>query len=164
MTCPECGRYADPDPSTGYDGADLCPDCALQAVEDGQQRQTDDWDLEQSVEHLSKTVDRHVGRIKQISNVLSTFYRAPLSASSVQAVLALAVELNPTLRTPPSPSTLVRRHLVCACGQRHDLDGRVGDADIPVTCSCGLPRMRVDSIELLPSPAVDVLTSEASPF
>ena len=27
MNCPVCGRYGEPDPFTGYDGADLCPDC-----------------------------------------------------------------------------------------------------------------------------------------
>ena len=27
MTCPQCGRYGDPCPETGYDGDDLCPDC-----------------------------------------------------------------------------------------------------------------------------------------
>lgn len=27
MTCTNCGRYAPPDPETGYDADDLCPDC-----------------------------------------------------------------------------------------------------------------------------------------
>lgn len=27
MTCPECQRWAPPDPETGYDADELCPDC-----------------------------------------------------------------------------------------------------------------------------------------
>jgi hypothetical protein len=27
MNCPACGRYGEPDPFTGYDGADICPSC-----------------------------------------------------------------------------------------------------------------------------------------
>ena len=30
MSCPVCGREAPPDPETGYDAADVCPDCAQQ--------------------------------------------------------------------------------------------------------------------------------------
>lgn len=28
MTCPNCGLYSPPDPETGYDADELCPDCA----------------------------------------------------------------------------------------------------------------------------------------
>ena len=28
MICPACGRYAPPDPETGYDADDICPTCA----------------------------------------------------------------------------------------------------------------------------------------
>ena len=28
MTCALCGRYAAPDPATGYDADDVCPGCA----------------------------------------------------------------------------------------------------------------------------------------
>ncbi len=28
MTCPCCGRYCPPDPETGYDADEMCPDCA----------------------------------------------------------------------------------------------------------------------------------------
>lgn len=28
MTCPECRAWVPPDPDTGYDADDLCPDCA----------------------------------------------------------------------------------------------------------------------------------------
>ena len=27
MTCTDCGRYAPPDPETGYDADEVCPDC-----------------------------------------------------------------------------------------------------------------------------------------
>lgn len=27
MNCPNCGRYGAPDPETGYDADELCPDC-----------------------------------------------------------------------------------------------------------------------------------------
>jgi hypothetical protein len=28
MECPSCGAWSPPDPETGYDADDLCPDCA----------------------------------------------------------------------------------------------------------------------------------------
>lgn len=30
MECPVCGRYAPPDPDTGYDGDDICSTCAAE--------------------------------------------------------------------------------------------------------------------------------------
>ena len=36
MTCPCCGRYAPPDPETGYDVDEACPSCAREGwVETG---------------------------------------------------------------------------------------------------------------------------------
>ena len=43
--------------------------------------------LEQTLERLCDTVDRHVQRMDHIRDVLSTFYRAPVSASELQAIL-----------------------------------------------------------------------------
>jgi hypothetical protein len=94
MTCPECGRYADPDPSTGYDADDLCLECAERV--DALPSDPSDT-LEESIERLTETVDRHVARMDHIRKVLGDFYLAPISASSLQPVLALAEQLNPTL-------------------------------------------------------------------
>jgi hypothetical protein len=87
----------------------------------------------------------------------------------VQTVLDLAIELDPSLirhltRHDP-PSTIVRRHLICDCGNRDDMDSRIADDWIAPTCSGGCGEtMRIDFVELLASHTVDVLTSEASPF
>jgi hypothetical protein len=53
--------------------------------------------LEESVERLSRAIDEKVAERQHIIEVLSAFYRAPLSASSVQPVLTLAEQLNPAL-------------------------------------------------------------------
>jgi hypothetical protein len=123
--------------------------------------------LEESIERLTETVDRHVARMDRIRMVLSRFYRATLSASSVQPVLDLAVELNPNLRQSPAPSTIIRRHLVCdVCGHRSHDDAGIATKWTRPLCAeqhFAAP-MRVDSIELLPSPAVDVLTPSQVPF
>lgn len=37
-------------------------------------------------------------KVKRIARILADFYRAPLSMSSVQPILDLAVELNPELK------------------------------------------------------------------
>ncbi len=119
--------------------------------------------LEQTLERLCDLVDHHVQRMDHIREVLSTFYRADLSISSVQAVLDLAVKLTPSLKDTPKPSTLVRRHLVCDCGHTWESDLRIGDRPALRCTACGRT-MRVASIDLLPSPDVDVLTSDHAPF
>jgi hypothetical protein len=131
--------------------------------------------LEETVEKLMAAVDRHVIRMDRIREVLSDFYKAQLSASSVQAVLDLAVELDPTLikhltRHDP-PSTIVRRHLVCDACQNgyHDDRGIADPWELPV-CVHGSDHgavhlMRVASLELLPTPPVaDVITPESASF
>jgi hypothetical protein len=124
--------------------------------------------LEQSMDRLAVSVDRAVAHLQHVREVLSTFYKAQLSASSVQAVLDLAVELDPSLikhltRYDP-PSTLVRRHLVCDhCGRLAVDDTRIGHEWIESICGC-THTLRVERIELLPSSEVDVLTSDQSPF
>ena len=47
MTCDRCGRYAQPDPDTGYDADVLCPDCQrIEDTEDDAQHEGDDDDNE----------------------------------------------------------------------------------------------------------------------
>jgi len=41
MTCPHCGRYGPPDPETGYDADELCPDCKQ---EEADCASDEDWD------------------------------------------------------------------------------------------------------------------------
>ncbi len=124
--------------------------------------------LEQSVERLCAAIDYHVQRMDHIREVLATFYKAPVSASSLQPILDLAVELDPSLKATPAPSTIVRRHLVCAsCDQFAIRDAKVAD-DVGVSLRCPLcdAPMHVASIELLPSPHVDdIITLESGhPF
>lgn len=47
-------------------------------------------------EHRDRLIWRH-DRLR-IAEILATFYRAPLSMSSVQPILMLAEELNPNLK------------------------------------------------------------------
>ncbi len=121
--------------------------------------------LEQTLERLCDLVDRHVQRMDHIRDVLSTFYKAPVSASSLQPVLDLAVELTPSLKATPAPSTIVRRHLVCdGCDNVSDIDARIADLSEWRCAACGT-LLRVTAIELLPSPDVDdIITPERSPF
>lgn len=53
---------------------------------------------QQTLADLRKTVARLSMEVHGISRTLATFYRAPLSMSSVQPILTLAEELNPGLR------------------------------------------------------------------
>lgn len=55
-------------------------------------------ELLQSLETISAKTDTLLTERKRIAQVLADFYRAELSASSLQPVLTLAEELNPSLR------------------------------------------------------------------
>ena len=57
------------------------------------------WHLSERVEALQVEASRGRVKLGREAQVLACFYREPLSMSSVQPVLALAEELNPTLRT-----------------------------------------------------------------
>jgi len=128
--------------------------------------------LEESVERLAETIDRHVARMDHIRTVLSTAYLAELSSSSLAPVWALAEELNPSLKARRTPATIVRRHLICdACGRRSHDDASIATEWTAPLCLgiasahvSSMTPMRVEFIELLPSPAVDVLTSDQAPF
>jgi hypothetical protein len=53
--------------------------------------------LDESIERLKANIDRALAQLDHIRKVLGEFYLAPISASSLQPVLALAEQLNPTL-------------------------------------------------------------------
>lgn len=55
-------------------------------------------------QRLIAHLDRLTAERALVAETLATFYAAPLSLSSVQPVLDLAVRLNPTLWGKPSPS------------------------------------------------------------
>ena len=57
-------------------------------------------DVMESLAALVSLLERRElgGLVERVSRVLADFYRAPLSMSSVQPILALAEELNPELR------------------------------------------------------------------
>ncbi len=42
MTCPHCGRYGNPDPETGYDADEPCPDCKCEEAECASNEDRDD--------------------------------------------------------------------------------------------------------------------------
>ena len=99
MTCPGCGRYAHPDPTTGYDADEFCPECEEQNEKDlADDPNADDESLKESVERLSAAIDRACAELDHIREVLRAFYMAPISASSLQPVLDLCEQLDPTLR------------------------------------------------------------------
>lgn len=51
MECPRCGRWAPPDPETGYDADELCPECKDMFADE----HPDDWEdlLEDAEMHLN---------------------------------------------------------------------------------------------------------------
>lgn len=57
--------------------------------------------LEDSLAQLDSAIDRRNAEYDRIKQVLADFYRSPLSMSSVQPILDLAVELNPSLNDAP---------------------------------------------------------------
>jgi len=100
MTCPGCGRYAPPDPTTGYDADEFCPECEEQNEKDlADDPNADDESLKESLEQLSATIDWLCAEHDHIRDILRAFYMAPISASSLQPVLDLCEQLDPTLRS-----------------------------------------------------------------
>jgi len=55
--------------------------------------------LEESVERLSAAIDRLCAQREQIRRTLSAFYLAPISAATLQPLLDLCEQLDPTLRS-----------------------------------------------------------------
>ena len=93
MTCPSCGRYAPPDPQTGYDVDDLCPECERDGI-----IVTPVTTMEEDLQRLEAAIERKIEQFERIKQILSTFYLAEISMSSLQPVLDLACELNPALK------------------------------------------------------------------
>lgn len=54
--------------------------------------------LEESFDRLTVAVDRITAQMAHIRETLSRFYLAPISASSLQPVLTLAEQLDPSLK------------------------------------------------------------------
>ena len=42
--CPCCGRWSEPDPQTGYDVDEVCPECKLDDPDCASQVESDDFD------------------------------------------------------------------------------------------------------------------------
>ena len=59
---------------------------------------TDSASLVAELERLSRAIDARMAERQHIIDVLSAFYRAPLSIGAVAPVLALAEHLNPALK------------------------------------------------------------------
>lgn len=55
--------------------------------------------LEESFDRLTVAVERITAQMDHIREVLGTFYLAPVSASSLQPVLDLAEQLDPSLKS-----------------------------------------------------------------
>jgi len=55
--------------------------------------------LEESIERLRAAIGQLCAQRDQIRRTLSAFYMAPISASSLQPVLLLAEQLDPSLKT-----------------------------------------------------------------
>jgi hypothetical protein len=55
--------------------------------------------LREDFDRLAVQVERLLAERRRIVDVLTTFYRAEHSSSSLQAVIDLCTELNPALRT-----------------------------------------------------------------
>jgi hypothetical protein len=51
-----------------------------------------------ALEHLDHSIEELLAERKRIAETLRTFYLAPISMSSVQPILALAVEMNQGLK------------------------------------------------------------------
>jgi len=60
MECPRCGRYAPPDPETGYDADDTCPTCAADddpdADEPMDQAYIDERDIMMACDSLAQAI------------------------------------------------------------------------------------------------------------
>jgi hypothetical protein len=54
--------------------------------------------IEDSLKQLDRTIDELLAERKRIASVLADFYRAPISMSSLQPILNLAVTMNPDLK------------------------------------------------------------------
>jgi len=55
--------------------------------------------LEESVELLCENIDQLCAQREQIRRTLSAFYMAPISAATLQPLLDLCEQLDPTLRS-----------------------------------------------------------------
>ena len=76
----------------------LWPNHDMPSADDPEPPDADSETLEQSLARLEETIDRHMAERAKIRAVLARFYRSPISASSLQPVLQLAEELDPSLK------------------------------------------------------------------